>query len=117
LAITAIRDFFEKERNTRFAQIEDHSQPHHYPYQFVGYSWKDNGKTLYLVLPARFKEMWCKNISQQDLVNRLTKLNYFARNANGKIMETKHIPYDGNVRGYIFDPQVWDKQQPALIGK
>lgn len=47
----------------------------------------------------------CHGVNKNILKSKIKENKWWMLNAQGKFMETKHIPGHGNIRGIFVDPQ------------
>jgi hypothetical protein len=116
-AISNLRNYLEKHSETKFVTLhrDEALDPNFkFPNDFIGYKWKVDADWYYLILGPYFNEIFCKNIKPAYLITELEKRGYMAFNTNGKLMETKHIPRRGNVRGYILNSKILENKEDVI---
>lgn len=98
-----IQDHFAVERS-RYVPVNQING--YQPQNLAGYTWKKDGRPVYLMLAQVFEEL-TRGVNRKLLRHEMRKKGWLVCNSSGGLMETKSV--DGrNVRGVVFIPSAWE---------
>jgi putative DNA primase/helicase len=104
IAIAQVKSFLEKYGDSKFINIGE-TYPTK-PVERFGYKQKFDGVFHYYIFPEIYKNEVCKGLNYKQVTKYLLERNLLVADAQGRSVESKHLPDIGKVRVYHITGEI-----------